>query len=1193
MIKPLLILHLSDLHFGPNSRFCDSDPDDLGQKFFQALETERGRREIDAKISLVIVTGDITERAKLEEYKKAKDFFDTLSHKLDIGHDRFIFVPGNHDVYWADCKRAEIDLEEENANFSAEELHERFNSIKLQNYKKFLEDFYGTLQSQKVIELGHDGFIYNLDDLKLSVAGLNSSELESHRKEDHRGWLSEEQAQSLMDYWHKGDLNSWIKIIAIHHNPAQTIPENVEAGLKYLNNLEKEGKLKSEDMQRFASDAVGFEGAGNLKRVAEDCNVQLILHGHHHASDQGNWSWHGKQIGNTNILSAGSWGLNPDQLPEDQTNSLQLILLNSAKRQLHSWILVYDPRVRTEGSVALGNFTSDPAYPDGVGLQLSLPIGFQLCDAEQQEMRKEKSDNALEVMDNKAKVQAPPRIYYPKPYLLQKHFTGRVKYRQILTKWLTRGNNPIFVLTGLSGSGKSALTWIWFQHDVLGTCIDDLLTDSLDDPKSYCVSDNDSPQGVIWWSFYEREARFSEFLEKSVGKMSEWTNDHRVTSSKREQLDKLIEMLYRHRILIILDGFERELLDYARYSAYPEEIKSDDNRKNDFRACADRYADEFLRRILSPNIRSRILLTSQLFPKQLEGDDHFPVSYCIHEELGDLNSDEAVKFFMAQGVRGSPVQIEAVCSTYGNHTLTLRLLSGLISFHPEHPGDINVASEYDPVVDPETRTYYILSKIYEAMRPEISDLLCKISAFRSAITFKEILILNFFENEARLKDAIKELIDRGLLQFDRDLSLYDLHPIIRKYAYERLEDKVGVHSRLRDHFLDVSLRSAVPDKKKSSEELAPIIELYYHTAKMGLFDEAYKLFDKRLLFSLYYRLGAYLTIIEILTILLPYYHERDIGPKKEKDRMDLFNALALAYSCLGQSRSAEHYHILTVEIGDRLGKKYDRIINRSNLASEQINLGKLAEAGRTLQHKIKGKYDGFSDFVIHETRGRLFAYMGDYTKSSQELNISLKLINKYAVTGQLHQSRCVNCAERAILYLFKKMPEESLKLASQSLDFCLKPKREGESFELDLIRAEWLIGTSLVNLANCKLDKKNEFLNQAMIHLSEALIRCRNINLAKLEPAILLSWAQWYYANDDFRKARIVAEEALNLADRCEYRLHQADIHNFLAQLDLTDNNLENAKRHAQIAYERASCGYGPALDEAKSLLGKISSLVS
>jgi hypothetical protein len=66
------------------------------------------------------------------------------------------------------------------------------------------------------------------------------------------------------------------------------------------------------------------------------------------------------------------------------------------------------------------------------------------------------------------------------------------------------------------------------------------------------------------------------------------------------------------------------------------------------------------------------------------------------------------------------------------------------------------------------------------------------------------------------------------------------------------------------------------------------------------------------------------------------------------------------------------------------------------------------------------------------------------------------------------------------------------------------------------------------------------------------------------------------------------AEEALQIADRCEYRLKQADIHNFLAAFYLDAEKLEEAKAHADIAKERAECGYVPALKNAENLLEEI-----
>ena len=370
---------------------------------------------------------------------------------------------------------------------------------------------------------------------------------------------------------------------------------------------------------------------------------------------------------------------------------------------------------------------------------------------------------------------------------------------------------------------------------------------------------------------------------------------------------------------------------------------------------------------------------------------------------------------------------------------------------------------------------------------------------------------------------------------------------------------------------------------------------YYQITENSLHcREACKIFDKRLMRPLYFRFGAYFEIIELLTILVSDVDSGSLGLKKGKDQMDVFNNLAVAYSRLGQSRLAMHYNSLAVELADIFGNKKSRIINRTNLANEQICLGKFREAERILQHRIEGKEDAFANISLHEAKGVLSAYKGDFTNASLELNTSLKLINKREAKSQQFQSKCVLYAERSKLYLLRNMPEDALKFASQSLDFCLKPKDEGESFESDFIRAQWLIGVSLVNLANYRNDKKNEFLDQAKIHLREALIRCRNVNLAVFEPAILLAWAKWHYASSDFGMAGIMAEDALNLADRCEYRLYQAEIHNFLAQLALSGNDPEKANEHAQIAFERALCDnpphcYKPALSDAKSILEGLS----
>ena len=105
----------------------------------------------------------------------------------------------------------------------------------------------------------------------------------------------------------------------------------------------------------------------------------------------------------------------------------------------------------------------------------------------------------------------------------------------------------------------------------------------------------------------------------------------------------------------------------------------------------------------------------------------------------------------------------------------------------------------------------------------------------------------------------------------------------------------------------------------------------------------------------------------------------------------------------------------------------------------------------------------------------------------------------------------------------------------------------------------------------------------AQPHFNKTLTRCRRINLVELEPSILLVWAR-------LRQDREPAQRALAIADRCEYRLDQPDIHNFLARLALDSGKPAEAREHAQKAKDCAYCDapphyYKPAYEEAKRLL--------
>jgi 3',5'-cyclic AMP phosphodiesterase CpdA len=73
------LLHISDVHFGPPHR------PDLSQAVLRMVEERRP--------SLVVVSGDLTQRARPEQFRAARAFVDAIERLAPA-----LVVPGNHDV---------------------------------------------------------------------------------------------------------------------------------------------------------------------------------------------------------------------------------------------------------------------------------------------------------------------------------------------------------------------------------------------------------------------------------------------------------------------------------------------------------------------------------------------------------------------------------------------------------------------------------------------------------------------------------------------------------------------------------------------------------------------------------------------------------------------------------------------------------------------------------------------------------------------------------------------------------------------------------------------------------------------------------------------------------------------------------------------------------------------------------------
>lgn len=476
-------------------------------------------------------------------------------------------------------------------------------------------------------------------------------------------------------------------------------------------------------------------------------------------------------------------------------------------------------------------------------------------------------------------VKLPKRWFLAHPYGMPPNFTGRQNERAVLSDWLRHDpKHPMLIIRALGGFGKSALVWYWLTHDV--------------SEKQFIK--------VVFWSFYEGDASFDNFVKETLQYLGVLNADQ---LSQYEQTTLLLDYLRKPGILLILDGFERVLRAYGSMgAAYQGDELQQDGPQDTNRDCINTLADGLLRSTSAYGrmLQSKILMTTRLRPRAVERHGQL-LQGIREEELSAMNEKDAVEFFHAQGIRGTHTEIETACQPYGYHPLSLRILSGYIVNDRNTPGDIAAANHLEITKDIIQNKHHILEVGFKNLSSDQKKLLGRISCFRSAMNYDALKTLHGDEKTSSSFDnSLKTLESRGFLHWDRKTNKYDLHPIVRRYAYGRLTttDRAGAHKLLVDYF------EAVPTPKKveTLDDLAPVIELYHHMVRAGNLDEAIKLFRDRLSKATYFQFGAYQLRIELLRALFLDGEDKPPRLKDEGAQAWTLNALANAYALSGQPR---------------------------------------------------------------------------------------------------------------------------------------------------------------------------------------------------------------------------------------------------------------------------------------------------
>ncbi len=203
------VLHLPEVRAGRAGRSgTQTDMDWLAESL--AADVDQLATVHGCLPDLLVVTGNVAEHGRASEYGQAVRLFDGLLSRWGLPKHRFVVVPGSRDVNQAAC-RAYFD------GCEADEVEPVPPYWpKWRHFERMLTAFYGTAMTA-TFAVGQEWSLFPVDDLKIVVAGLNSTIGVSHRDGERQGLAGAAQIRWFVDQLAEYERRGWLRVGAVHH----------------------------------------------------------------------------------------------------------------------------------------------------------------------------------------------------------------------------------------------------------------------------------------------------------------------------------------------------------------------------------------------------------------------------------------------------------------------------------------------------------------------------------------------------------------------------------------------------------------------------------------------------------------------------------------------------------------------------------------------------------------------------------------------------------------------------------------------------------------------------------------------------------------------------------------------------------------------------------------------------------------
>jgi len=373
--------------------------------------------------------------------------------------------------------------------------------------------------------------------------------------------------------------------------------------------------------------------------------------------------------------------------------------------------------------------------------------------------------------------------------------------------------------------------------------------------------------------------------------------------------------------------------------------------------------------------QAKIIITSRTLPVLADGGSLIDILEDEKQELKGLKTNFAVDYMVKNGLyEVEQSQLEELTSSVDGHPLALKLLIGLVKKF----GIKDTLADLSTFKRHKESTIKIARRLFDKLAGDEKELLEHISVFRQPES--KTAIERMF-TATTSKDAVENLMEKSLLETDHEGS-YWLHPLVREFAYDDLEDKIEVHKIAMQYYLSIPL----PKERTSKEDIQPLLEAHYHACRAEDYNKAFNIMMDNNINGDLDKWGNYRTLIDLCLDLLPEDHFKDKPLLNIEIHSVLLLDLGNIYIYLGKVEKAIKYIQESLSIYQDMNDRQGEAGALGKLGNAFSSIGNVEKSIQFYKDAIeisKEINDKQNEGVWLGELGNVYQYLGELEKSIQ------------------------------------------------------------------------------------------------------------------------------------------------------------------------------------------------------------------